>query len=72
MLQEKTIEKLLLDPQGVQQLEEMMKDLTKNKKLYDMSFEKPTDLKTFIGTFTELLPSYFYETAQQGFEETEQ
>lgn len=70
---DEAIEQLLLDPQGVQKLEAMMKDLTKNKKLYDpLSFEKPTDLKTFVGTFTELLPSYFYETAQQGFEETEQ
>ena len=69
---DEAIERLLLDPEGVAKLDEAMKNLTKNKGLYDTTFTNPRDFKTMVGVLTELIPSYFYETTKQGIEEEEQ
>lgn len=64
---DEAIEDLLLDPAGIAKLEKVLKET----KAFDFTIKKPTDIKTIVGTFTELLPSYFYTSAKVGLQEEE-
>jgi hypothetical protein len=64
---DKAIEELLLDPEGMAKLDKVLKET----KAFDFSIQKPTDIKRIVGTFTEILPSYFYTSAKVGLQEEE-
>lgn len=65
---DKAIEDLLLDPEGMAKLSKLVKETEK----FDFSIEKPTDIRKLIGTFTEILPIYFYTSAKVGLQEEQQ
>ena len=62
---DKAIEELLLDPEGMAKLSKLVKETQK----FDFSIEKPTNIRKFVATFTELLPTYFYTSGKVGLQE---